>query len=867
VVRNRVKRFALKKFLAITIILLFIASYFPQVEKPAAATQSLNGWKAQPMYIIQNFESLNQPSGYSPGQIKTAYGLPDTGGAGTTIAIIDAYDTPNIWNDLGNFSAQFNLPLPSSSNFEVHKMQSTMSTDNGWAMETCLDVEWAHAIAPEAKILLVEAVDNQDGLLSAVDYARSRPDVVAVSMSWGGAEFSSQLFFNNHFSSSYGAVFFASSGDTGSTVDSIAGVNWPASSPNVVGVGGTSLNLTPTGTVISETSWSGSGGGTSIYEQKPIYQTSYGLSGSERSVPDISYNADPSTGIAVYYGGWHKVGGTSAGAPQWAAIHSLGLSATNTNLYSKAKSAYSSYFRDISSGPSNGAYDAGSGYDKVTGLGSPLTYDFSSKLTVDPTSGPANGTITLSGTGFTVGSSVNISYQNLASAWVPLTNNYPTTSKDFTYYLRAPDLLQNNPANDSQAFSNDIVFKAVDNSNGNSYSTIVPYTEMRRGLIQIDNQTAATSHLYGNSTDLSKTVFVSNGQSMSIVGKWFSPGTVSLLWDNTQSLGTASVDSTGLFNATVQVPPTTAGQHTLSINDGASSFTVNVTRLPTISYDYGAGWHTTDFTINVIPDYSGINTYYRINNGALSSVFANGQPTITTESNNNTLEYWSTWNIYGSGSKEVSHVTLTDIQLDKTAPAGSLQINNGESSTSSSTVALTVAATDSVSGISQMRFSNNNNAWSIWESYANSRNWPLTSGDGLKMVYCQVKDIAGSTTMLSASITVSTPPPPPTPTPTTIPTSIPTSTPIPIPTSTPTPTPTAEPTLSPTTDPTETPTPTPDPTATPTPTSNSIPTADGSQPLAAPEVPESTIQMILVLLSIVTLSFIVKYRSKRQKEN
>ena len=152
------------------------------------------------------------------------------------------------------------------------------------------------------------------------------------------------------------------------------------------------------------------------------------LQHSKRAVPDVSYNADPSTGVAVYCNSqWRLVvGGTSAGAPQWAAIQAVGLSATNANLYGKAKSAYSSYFRDITSG-SNGLYNATLGYDCVTGLGSPLTDNFNSTLTVSPTSGPAGGLITLNGIGFTAGSSVNISYLNpVNSTWVPIVNNFAT---------------------------------------------------------------------------------------------------------------------------------------------------------------------------------------------------------------------------------------------------------------------------------------------------------------------------------------------------------------------------------------------------------------------------------------------------------
>ena len=122
---------------------------------------------------------------------------------------------------------------------------------------------------------------------------------------------------------------------------------------------------------------------------------------------------------------------------------------------------------------------------------------------------------------------------------------------------------------------------------------------------------------------------------------------------------------TGFFNATVQVPTTTAGQHTLTVNDGSSNFCVNLTRLPKVANDYVDGWHTSNFTINLTPDYPVNETFYRINGGPIFNVTANGQPTITTEGSSNTLEYWSTWNVYGTGLHDLPHVTVTELNWIK----------------------------------------------------------------------------------------------------------------------------------------------------------------------------------------------------------
>lgn len=329
---------------------------------------------AYPCYhVIPTVDPL--VSGFTVDQIRSAYNLPPAGGSGT-IAIIDAYNAPTVRSDLSAFSSFFNLP---AANFDIWRMPNNLTAvgnDPGpvvtWPLETALDVEWAHAIAPNAKILLVQArtanIDpsSSSDLLAAVDYARGRSDVVAISMSWGAGEFSSETLYDSHFSSSFGATFFASSGDKGS------GTIWPATSPSVVAVGGTVLSFS-NGAFSSETGWSGSGGGISSYEPLPSYQSTYGVPASRRAVPDVSYNA---VNFPVYISGnWNQVGGTSAGAPQWAAIQALGLTANNGNFYQDAMlSSYPLYFRDITIG-SNG-FSAGTGYDFVTGVGSPLTTSF-----------------------------------------------------------------------------------------------------------------------------------------------------------------------------------------------------------------------------------------------------------------------------------------------------------------------------------------------------------------------------------------------------------------------------------------------------------------------------------------------------------
>jgi len=335
-----------------------------------------------------------------PSEVKKAYGLPSTGGNGT-VAIIAAFNHPNVASDLAVFDKEFSLASCTVANkcLEIHSMDPAAKDDTGWSMETALDTQWAHAIAPKAKILVVEAAsDSGKNLLRAVDYARGRSDVVAVSMSWGGDEFAGETALDQHFSASSSMAFFASSGDDG------AGASWPAASPNVISVGGTSLAINAKGSLSSEKAWNGSGGGTSVYENEPDYQKTYSIPRAEgkRAIPDVSFAADPQYGFSVYHApdtssaktssskstpiakNWYIVGGTSAGAPQWAAIASLAFAAKDpvslAKLYAdKAASTYAKFFRDITSG-GNGTCSyfctARKHYDYVTGLGSPLTDRF-----------------------------------------------------------------------------------------------------------------------------------------------------------------------------------------------------------------------------------------------------------------------------------------------------------------------------------------------------------------------------------------------------------------------------------------------------------------------------------------------------------
>ena len=310
---------------AIAVILVFI-QMFPVTAIRAAEPDHSKDMVHHPIVIRgpisdSGVKSLMVPyvvtPPFTPDQIRKAYGIDQITGDGTgkTIAIVDAYGDASIEADLHAFNTAFGLPDPV---MEIYP-SATVGTDPkfpGWAIETALDVEWAHAIAPGAKILLVIAPSASLGdLLNSVNYATAHGADI-VSMSWGGNEFNNETTYDSYFNHS-GVTYLASSGDSG------AGVSWPAASQYVVAVGGTTLAINADGSYGSESAWDGSGGGQSAYVSKPAFQNGF-QSSSYRQVPDVAFVADQDSGVKVYYNnGWYAVGGTSLSAPCWAGLYAV----------------------------------------------------------------------------------------------------------------------------------------------------------------------------------------------------------------------------------------------------------------------------------------------------------------------------------------------------------------------------------------------------------------------------------------------------------------------------------------------------------------------------------------------------------------
>jgi subtilase family serine protease len=334
-----------------------------------------------------NVAAAASPNGYGPAQFHGAYTLPATAPNAQTIAIVDAYDDPTAKADLDTFDATFGLPFfPSCGGVittvcfqkvnQSGKASPLPRKNAGWALEISLDVQVAHEICQNCKILLVEAkTSGLSNLGTAVNTAASLGATV-ISNSYGGSDWSPRAAYNHP-----GIAITASSGDAGYGVES------PASYNTIVAVGGTTLSLGTNNSYGSERVWSGAGSGCSSLNTARAFQTSAtGWSatgcGSKRGVADVAADADPSTGAAIYDStpyqgrkGWFKVGGTSLSAPLIAAVFALAGNAKSTTYPASLPYGHTASLHDVTAG-SNGSCGStmckgAAGYDGPTGEGTP----------------------------------------------------------------------------------------------------------------------------------------------------------------------------------------------------------------------------------------------------------------------------------------------------------------------------------------------------------------------------------------------------------------------------------------------------------------------------------------------------------------
>jgi len=321
------------------------------------------------------------PSGYSPASLLSAYKLPADGGAGQTIAIVDAYNDPNAAADMATYRSQFGLPactVASGCFKQVNQTggSSLPANNSGWAGEISLDLDMVSAIAPRAHIILVEATSSAMNNLGAAVNEAVKLGAKFVSNSYGGGDSTYDSYYDTTYFKHPGVAITASSGDSG------YGVEYPAASQYVTAVGGTSLRKASntrgwTESVWSNSSTQGAGSGCSKYETKPTWQKDTGC--GKRTVADVSAVADPATGVAVYqtYGGsgWTVYGGTSVASPIIAAVYADAgtpkASVPAADIYS-----HTSALNDVTIGKTatcSPSYlcAAGTGYDGPTGWGTP----------------------------------------------------------------------------------------------------------------------------------------------------------------------------------------------------------------------------------------------------------------------------------------------------------------------------------------------------------------------------------------------------------------------------------------------------------------------------------------------------------------
>jgi kumamolisin len=351
---------------------------------PADIAGMVAGLSGLDDHAVRHAMATRQPraqAGFTPTQLQTAYNTTQLGNAsGQTVALweFDGYQASNI----ASYDTQFGINASTPRTVSVDGANFDQRPGQGEG-EVELDIELVQAMANAANTLVYEAPNSDQGQIDMANKIVSDDKVSVTSISWGSCEAASApatiTSTDNALKqgAAEGISFYAASGDSGSNDcgNGNAAVDYPASDPNVTGVGGTSLTTGNNGAYQNEAAWTGSGGGVSAVFGAPTYQ---GTGNGMRTVPDVSSDADPNTGYAIFSAGqWQVFGGTSCAAPMWAGFTALfdakagtNLGNGNTKFYAIGNGAnYGTAFHDVSTG-NNGGFQAGTGYDDVTGWGS-----------------------------------------------------------------------------------------------------------------------------------------------------------------------------------------------------------------------------------------------------------------------------------------------------------------------------------------------------------------------------------------------------------------------------------------------------------------------------------------------------------------
>jgi len=513
--------------------------------------------------------------GFGPSQLQSAYNLTSASaadGAGRTVALVDAYNDPTAASDLAAYRSAAGLPVvPSFKQVNqtgaASPLPPTAPTSDDWTLEESLDLDMVSSACPLCNIVLVEATDDSgDGLYVAENTAAGLAGYV--SNSWGGTEASTDTTYDSEYFNHPGDVITASAGD------SDYGVIYPATSPNVVSVGGTSLSTASNSRGWTESVWNtttgseGTGSGCSSYEPQPAWQTALNLPAgcSKRIDNDTSADADPNTGVAVYdttngNGGWNEVGGTSASSPFLAASYALAGNPGNTpadDIYT-----HTSDFYDVTSGTDASSCSpsylctAGTGYDGPTGIGTP---DGIAGLQTGSTTG---NTVTVTNPGTQTGTvgtaaSLQISASDSASGQ---TLTYSATGLPAGLSISSSGLISGTP---TASGSNSVVVTATDTTGAKGTASFTWTVN------------AATGNTVTVTTPAAQTGTVGTAASLQISASDSASGQTLTYSATGLPTGLSISSSTGLISGT----PTTAGTYSVTVTatdttgaKGSASFT------------------------------------------------------------------------------------------------------------------------------------------------------------------------------------------------------------------------------------------------------------------------------------------------------
>jgi len=614
-------------------------------------------------------------SGYGPSDLDSAYNVPTTLGSGKTVGIVDAYDDPNAASDLSTYRSNFGLPACTTANGCFKKVNQNgaasplPAANKGWSSEIMLDLEMVSAICPNCHILLVEAGSPTTANLGTAVNTAVAQGAVAVSNSYGGTEVSSDTSADTAYYKHPGVAIVASSGDAGYKVE------YPASSPWVTAVGGTSLTRASNARGWTESVWStsaseGAGSGCSRYEPKPSFQTDTGC--TRRTVADVSADADPATGVAVYdsygSGGWTVFGGTSVASPIIGAMYALASAPAANAFPNSYPYANPGALYDVTTGATASCSPAylctgEVGYDGPTGLGTPngvaafgpgstAQSDFS--VSVNPTNlsvaAGSNGTATVS-TAVTSGSPESVS---LSASGVP--SGVTASFSPSTVNSGGSSTLTFTASSSATAGNYNIVITGLGATGSHTATLTLSITAAAANDFSVSDSPASGSVTAGSGTTATVSTAVTSGsaQSVSLTASGlpsgatasFSPSSITAGGSSTMTISTASSTPVGTYTVTITGSGASATHTTsFSLTVNAATGCTAAQEIANPGFESGStGWSATPSVIGqnapYEPAHSGTWDAWLDGYGRSHTDTVSQSITIPSGCSNYTLSFW-----------------------------------------------------------------------------------------------------------------------------------------------------------------------------------------------------------------------------------